>query len=809
MTKFSRSALTLFLSLSSYGAIAHTAPDKLNFASTIKNSPTAFKSLKQAQTQQNCVNGKAENFACNNMDLLAHIPLASFSNSPDSGNDVWGHVDLNSGNEYAIIGLNNGVAIINVTDPVNPVEIGIISGANSWWRDIKVYQYYDENLGLWQAYAYTTIDSAADKVSIIDLNDLPNSVSLVEKDNVVATAHNVYISNIDHTLNITLPGLTASLQLMGTNKNSGAFTNYSLADPKTITELTGLNKGQGYTHDGASLVIDDERKNSICPSTANCTIFVDFNEKDMKLWDISDPQKTALVGTGIYTDVSSINQYVHSGWPSEDKQYIFAHDEFDEEKAGINTTVRVFAIADLNNPQHVGQWTGTTAAIDHNGFVRGNRYYMTNYERGLTVLDISDPVYPIEVGYFDTFTPSNNADFNGAWGAYPFLPSGNILVSDFNSGLYILRDNTLTSAQGTINFTAKEVSIEQGNELTINTQRQNAQSDASTISVGYELLSGSAKQNEDYIPVSGRLTWADNDSTNKSITISIPDNNTGNELAESFFVRLFDPKNGATLSSPSYLKVNITGIANTGIVNFVQESITLNENQQSASIEVSRSGSSTGDISVTYTLASGSAEIGSDIVDNSGQLNWADGDSENKVIELTLINDDLAEANEYFTVNLASVNSSRLGNNAQLTATITDDDNNTAPTVELGENKQVNSGQSVNLTATANDAENDAITYAWTQTSGTSVTLSATDTASINFTAPSTAVDLVFSVTVTDSRGLASTDTITISVIVPPVVLPPVTTKSGGGSSSYIILLILFLGLIRIVRKKSKKRKII
>ena len=63
---------------------------------------------------------------------------------------------------------------------------------------------------------------------------------------------------------------------------------------------------------------------------------------------------------------------------------------------------------------------------------------MSNYERGLTILDITDPATPTEAGYFDTYTPSDNASFNGAWGVYPFLPSGNILVSDINSGLYVL-----------------------------------------------------------------------------------------------------------------------------------------------------------------------------------------------------------------------------------------------------------------------------------------------------------------------------------------------------------------------------------
>lgn len=777
---------------------------------TYKNSSklgeqlAAFNALNQVQTSQNCINGNAGFYECNNLNLLAHMPLSSFSTTPSTANDIWGHVDLNTGDEYAIIGLRNGIAVVNVTDPTNPKEVGTVAGANSVWRDIKVYQYYDNEFGLWRAYAYATIDSAPDNITIINLNNLPHSVSLVKKSNVVSTAHNIYITNVDHTFNIALSGLIPSMQLTGTNKNGGAFTNYSLTDPENITPVATLARGQGYTHDGASLVINDARKATACPNSDTCTIFADFNEKEFKLWNISDPKNVSLVSVGEYTDVASSDQYVHSGWPSEDKQYLFVHDEFDEKDAGINSTVRVFSIADIANPQHVGQWTGPTRAIDHNGFVRGNRYYLSNYERGFSVLDISDPINPTKIGFFDTYTPSNNAAYNGGWGAYPFLPSGNILVSDIGSGLYILQNKTLSSAQGSISFTVPKINVEQGNNITINVQRTNAQASATTSSVGYEILSGSATQNNDYIPVSGRLTWQNNDTTNKSITISIPNNNTGNELAEKFFVRLFDPKNGVTISSPSYIAVNIAGAVNTGVVNFVQSNAMVNENQQGAIIEVSRAGSSIGDISVNYSLISGSAEIGNDIENSFGTLNWDDGDSEHKVINLTLINDDIKESNESFFINLTSVNGSRVGSTSQLNVTISDDDTNTAPIVNLGENIQVNSGQTVNLTSSASDVENDSLTYLWSQTSGASVILIAADTATVSFVAPSLTTNLLFSLTVTDSKGLSTTDTINISVISPVVNTPPVNNKNGGGSSSYYLCLLLLLWLL----KRSQQLKL-
>jgi len=761
-----------------------------------------FKALSQKQSQQDCVNGKAGSFDCNNVDLLAHMPLSNFSTNPSTANDIWGHVDLNTGKEYAIIGLRNGVAVVDVTTPTAPVEVGTVTGLSSIWRDIKVYQYYDREMGIWQAYAYATIDSSPDQVTIIDLNNLPHSVNLVSKSPVVSTAHNVYISNVDPSYNIALSGLTPTLQLTGTNKNGGAFTNYSLSDPTKLTVLSSQARGQGYTHDGASMVITDDRKNTACPNQDNCIVFIDFNEKEMKLWNISDANNVSLLGTGRYTDVASSDQYVHSGWPSEDNQYIFVHDEFDEKDAGINSTVRVFSIADLANPIHVGQWTGPTRAIDHNGFVRGNRYYLSNYERGFSVLDISDPVHPAQVGFFDTYTPSNNAAYNGGWGTYPYLPSGNILVSDIGSGLYILKDNTLNSPQGNISFTAKDVNVDQGADVTVSVQRSNA-TNLTETSVGYQILSASALANEDYTALNGRLNWAANDNSNKDITISVANNNTGGELAESFFIRLFDPKNGATLSSPSYIKVNIAGATNTGVVNFVANDITVNENQNSVNIEVSRTGSSSGEITVAYSLAAGSAEIGSDVTENSGVLTWADGDSDNKTITLSLIDDDIDENDEDFTINLSSQNNSRIGSKSQLNVTIADDDTNTAPTVTLGENFQANTTETITVTVNASDAENDELSYQWSQTFGETVTLNASDTATVNFVTPTTAGTVRLSVTVTDSKGLSNTDSIDINVIAPPP--EPQVQKSSGGSYYYLLLVLVLILIIKPKRYKRRK----
>ncbi|WDD99852.1 choice-of-anchor B family protein [Thalassomonas actiniarum] len=761
----------------------------------LKKQLDNYASLSRAQSQQNCSNGQAGNFACKNIDLLAHMPLSQFSTSPGAASDIWGHVDLNTGNEYALMGLTNGIAVVDISDAANPVEVGTIAGANSNWRDIKVYQYYDHNLKVWRAYAYATVDNTLDYVTIINLNNLPHSVTLAEKNTAVATAHNIYISNTDPTLNIAKQGLTPSLQLLGANKFSGAFHNYSLENPASLTALNNASVGNGYTHDGSSVVISDNRAASDCQSNGNCTVFIDFNENEMKLWNISNPDNISQLGSAQYDDVPLEARYVHSGWASEDQQTIFLHDEFDERVGGLNTTLRMFSIADLNNPLQIGTWTGDTAAADHNGYVRGNRYYMSTYERGLTVLDISQAATPVEVAYFDTFPSSDNATYNGAWGVYPFLPSGNILLSDINSGLYILKDNSQTSPQGDISFSQSAISAVEGESIEISVQR-NADAPTSDTSVSYQILPGSALPDEDYTQVSGTLTWTGNDNTVKTISVAVladVDSEGDDEFGESFYLRLYNPTGGATISSPSYLTVNIAGKANTGVIGFTREEIILPENQGPASITVSREGNTEGEVSVSYQLENNSALIDEDVENTSGTLTWSDGDKSNKTITLALINDDLSEEEETFTLNLVSVNDSRLGNFNQLSVTISDDESNQAPSVNLGEDKQVNTRQSHTLTSTVSDPENDPLSYLWSQSSGPTVTMFDSTQNSMSFIAPDNASQLSFSLAVTDSKGATTTDSINVTVVGST---SDTGDSGGGGGAFHLSYLLMLLPLI-------------
>ncbi|WP_333609548.1 choice-of-anchor B family protein, partial [Arsukibacterium sp.] len=410
---------------------------QLTVSAQMAEQLAAHSALAQNQTAAPCQAGKAGVFSCANIDLVAHLALSRFSSAPSSANDIWGHTDLNSGTEYALIGLNNGTAVVSLANPAQPQEVGTIAGTNTTWRDIKVLQFFDNEKGRWQAYAYVSSE-ANNGIQIIDLNDLPNSVRLVRTDNATTSAHNLYISGVDYTTNVALNGQQAALHIVGQPAQGGAVSSYSLSNPLqlSVNWLQSAATRSDYSHDVVSMRVNDQRAADYC-QREECLVLFDFNEQNIKLWDINTERNRQLA------DVSyQLASYVHSGWWTEDRQYLLVHDELDEVQHGLNTTVRVFDLSDLTAPVLAGTFTGPSRAIDHNGFVRGNRYYMSNYQRGLTILDITDPTRPVEAGFFDTFPASNSAAFNGMWGVYPYLPSGLVIGSDINSGLYVLRDQT-------------------------------------------------------------------------------------------------------------------------------------------------------------------------------------------------------------------------------------------------------------------------------------------------------------------------------------------------------------------------------
>ncbi len=190
--------------------------------------------------------------------------------------------------------------------------------------------------------------------------------------------------------------------------------------------------GGGYSHDAQVVTY-----NGPDIDYTGHEILVGSNENEVVIADITNKSNPIVISSIGYSDIG----FTHQGWFTQDLKYFIVGDEADEINFGFNTRTLVFDFTDLDNPLLHTTYTGPTGAIDHNGYINGNIYYLANYSAGVRLIDISgiENGNLTEVGYFDTYPLHNNASFNGAWNVYPYFESGNIIISDIEGGLFIIR----------------------------------------------------------------------------------------------------------------------------------------------------------------------------------------------------------------------------------------------------------------------------------------------------------------------------------------------------------------------------------
>ena len=765
-------------------------------ATQLEQKLAVHASLKSSMPATPCTGGSVNGLPCANVDLLSHVAQADISAQPGDAADVWGFMDLNTNREYAIVGFDIGTAIFDVTDAENPREVGFIDGQPTIWRDIKVFQFWNASEDRWNAHAYITTDgsSVTDGLFVVDLSGLPHSVSRLNYNSDFLNAHNVYATSTDFGTGLTLSGTEPTIIVAGSNNNQGPYRAYSVGNPASpqFEAMPGSGRND-YMHDAASMIITDSRKDTQCVNaTTYCELLFDFNELTFDIWDITNTNSPVRLSRTNYPNVA----YVHSGWWSEDKQFLFVHDELDESDFGLLTTLRVYSLADLTAPVTAGPgYLGPTTAIDHNGFVRGNRYYMSNYTRGLTILDITDAGSPTLAGRIDTFPGSDSVGFAGAWGTYPFLPSGNIAISDIETGLYMVADRTLDVDQGKLAFSASSFGADEGTQAQLTVSRSFGAMGA--VSVGVEIVPVSGSD-ADVTVTNTLLSWADGDAADKTINIDlVADADTNFERV---FVKLVAPTGGATLDAGAGIASLYISQPGAGAeVAFSDSEIATAERGFAMAVAViERTGSAVGAVSVDYALSGGDADAGVDFQGaTSGTINWADGDAEPKWLEFPVVDDGTGETDEFFELTLSNASGAAIGSQASLRINIGDGAGvNFAPNAIAGANQSVNSGATVTLNGSAsNDPDGDTLTYQWAQVSGTTVSLSNATSASASFTAPTVASDtlLQFSLTVSDGQ---SQDTAQTSVTVLRTVNNNNNNRGGGGGSLGWILLALLSAML-------------
>ncbi len=387
-----------------------------------------------AQTPCDSATGMAGDYPCNDYDLMSRIPTSTLGLSGSgNGSDIWGWTDPLDNKEYAIVGLTNSTAFVDITDPVNPIFLGRINTAagSSAWRDVKVYNNHAfivaDNVGShgMQVFDLTILRDGVDS----DLTYGGSQVLKYTGDGggsiTIGSCHNIVINEAEGVA--YLVGCSSA--------NGGGPIFVDITDPANPTTLGDYTAG-GYSHDAQVVTYNG-------PDTEHVgkQIYIGSNGNSDKvvILDVTDKNNIVSISQFSYPQIS----YAHQGWFTDDHKYFLLGDEGDEQSFGFNTKTLIFDFTDLDNPSLSSTYLADNASIDHNGYVLGDKFYLASYRAGLRVLDITNISASsnsmTEIGYFDTYPSSNNANFGGAWSIYPYFSSGNIIISDSQRGLFVVR----------------------------------------------------------------------------------------------------------------------------------------------------------------------------------------------------------------------------------------------------------------------------------------------------------------------------------------------------------------------------------
>jgi len=463
-------------------------------------------SILQAQTP--CVNGMAGNYPCNGYDLQSSILGSTFN--ADSGNDSWGWTDPQDGSEYALMGVNNGTVFIDISDPINPVYLGKLPThtTSTSWRDVKVYNNY----------AFVVSEAGGHGMQVFDLTRLREVANPPE-----TFTEDAHYGGFGSAHNIVINEESGYAYAVGTSSYSGGAHFVNIQNPLNPVGEGGYS-GSGYSHDAQVITYNG-------PDTdyTGREIYVGSNENQVAIVDVTDKANPILISSATYTN----DAYTHQGWFTENLNYFIVGDELDEQNFGFNTKAIVFDFTDLDNPQFDFDYFGTTTAIDHNGYVKDNKYYLANYTAGMRVLDISDIQNQniSEYGYFDTYPSNNSANFAGSWNVYPYFGSGNIVISNYSGGGFFL-----VKASG-VNNEDNEDPVAVCQDITVLLD-QNGQA---TISANY--LDGGSTDNEGIVSFEIDIdTFSCNDIGENTVTLTIADA-SGNTASCAAIVSVIDTIN--------------------------------------------------------------------------------------------------------------------------------------------------------------------------------------------------------------------------------------------------------------------------
>ncbi|MBX3355119.1 MAG: choice-of-anchor B family protein [Phycisphaeraceae bacterium] len=363
--------------------------------------------------------GVAESFTSDGVQLLSWFPVTTFGTQNTSGNDCWGYVSP-SGREYALMGLSHGTGIVEITNPEQAQIVAFLPGPQSLWRNIKTYKNW--------MYA---VSEGGGGIQVFDL-------SLIDA-GLVTTFPSVTTGGTQATHTMIINEKSGYLYRMGGGSNGLRIYNL---EPNPAQPQFVASWPDRYVHDGYVVTYESG------PYAGREVFFAcgGFNsghvDTGVTIIDVTNKSSLQVMSQFYYPNAA----YSHQLWPSEDLQFAYLNDEIDEQNHGLFSVGRIIDISNLSQPTLAGTYTTGLQTVDHNEYVRGDLLFCSNYKSGLRIFDISNRTNPVEVAWFDTYPENDTAGYAGLWSNYPFFPSGTVIGSDLQRGLFVWRISNETLA---------------------------------------------------------------------------------------------------------------------------------------------------------------------------------------------------------------------------------------------------------------------------------------------------------------------------------------------------------------------------
>ena len=179
--------------------------------------------------------------------------------------------------------------------------------------------------------------------------------------------------------NIVINEDTGFAYAVGTNTFGGGPHFVNIQDPLNPTSAGGYSN-DSYSHDAQVVTYNG-------PDTdySGSEILIGSNENEVVIVDVTDKNNPTNISSISYSNIG----FTHQGWFTEDQKYFILGDETDEINFGGNTRTIIFDFNDLDNPAFHMNYFGPTPAIDHNGYVKNNTFYLANYAAGVRFIDIT------------------------------------------------------------------------------------------------------------------------------------------------------------------------------------------------------------------------------------------------------------------------------------------------------------------------------------------------------------------------------------------------------------------------------------